>query len=257
MSNRIFCSLFCTLWSKYTPFVVSHRRSSCASLRNDELSDLEIDNSTKLSISPLLSNESERKVVMSGVDVRGHAREGSIARKRSGIASTAPPLASLNSTPSRSTQPLDSPLKSYARRGASPRVEESSGGFLRENGFLVKLLTGVVALLLLGYYGVGMVSERSVRAGGRERKHRLSGTAGEGWVLPRKWREYDAGNQDTQVAEGEVLPVCKRVLLHVFDESVFLSSLVSHFLTSIHDAVKRVSHQKSISTSVSPSSQQS
>lgn len=157
---------------------------------------------------------------MSGMDVRGHVREGSIARKRAGISSTAPPLSALNSTPSRSPQPPASPLKSYARPAASPRAEDSSG-FMRENGFVVKLIAGLVTLLLLGYYGSGMLMERSVRAGGRERKHRLSGTAGEGWVLPRKWREYDAGSRDAQVAEGEVLPVCKRVLLHVFDEFVF------------------------------------
>ena len=147
---------------------------------------------------------------MSGMDVRGHLREGSIARKRGGIpSSTVPtPLSSQRSTP-----PLPSPSKSY---GQSTRDQITAGAGTREFGFLVKVTVIAISLLSLGYYGTGYLSERSVRIGGRERKSRLNG--GEGWILPRKWRDYDAGHPDSQIAMGEVLPTCKRVLLHVFDQ---------------------------------------
>jgi hypothetical protein len=56
--------------------------------------------------------------------------------------------------------------------------------------------------------------QRRVSYLSRQRKARLSGV-GESFVLPKRWRDYDAGDLTIPVGE-ESLPECKRVLLYVF-----------------------------------------
>lgn len=71
-------------------------------------------------------------------------------------------------------------------------------------------------------------SAQSIAAQAKHRKQAMAGS-GESWILPRKWRDIQAGEGDVTL-NGETLPVCKRVMLFKFGNSHGFSSEMLHYL---------------------------
>lgn len=71
-------------------------------------------------------------------------------------------------------------------------------------------------------------SAQSIAAQAKHRKQAMAGS-GESWILPRKWRDIQAGEGDVTL-NGETLPVCKRVMLFKFSSSHGFSSEMLHYL---------------------------
>jgi hypothetical protein len=82
----------------------------------------------------------------------------------------------------------------------------------RRRKLLLRVALFLSALFLVYQFLSTWTYDHKVSTLIKARKARLEGT-GESHVLPKRWREHDAGEA---VVSGEALPMCKRVLLFKF-----------------------------------------
>ncbi|GAA5942177.1 uncharacterized protein JCM15063_002031 [Sporobolomyces koalae] len=154
-------------------------------------------------------------------DTRGHVRSDSVAQKRARSTPT---------KPSSSRAPLASP----SLRGSSSNASSSTFTVTPR----LAIQTTVIALILftLLHYGPTFVQpsnrsgHASVSAG--DRKALLDGS-GEGWILPKRWRQVGPGQGPVSLGSGETLPECKRVLLFRFSNTHGFSSEMLHYLRAL------------------------
>ncbi|BGO91596.1 hypothetical protein NBRC10512_008043 [Rhodotorula toruloides] len=155
-----------------------------------------------------------------GADRRGHVRGDSIAQKRTGAGARAP------SSPKRGAGGFDG----VAVRGGEGRSGGPTAGFTIRPRLAVRLIAGSLILFAVLHFGPSLMSPsaQSIAAQAKHRKQAMAGS-GESWILPRKWRDIQAGEGDVTL-NGETLPVCKRVMLFKFGNSHGFSSEMLHYL---------------------------
>ncbi|BGP40154.1 hypothetical protein JCM10450v2_004133 [Rhodotorula kratochvilovae] len=153
-------------------------------------------------------------------DSRGHVRGDSIAQKR---------------VPA-SQRAQQSPRKGAAfGDAAAPKAPGGAAGPAIPPRLAVRLIAGALALFVLLHFGPSLFSSSSssasIAAQSKHRKAQLHG-AGESWILPRKWRDVQAGTGEVTL-NGETLPVCKRVMLFRLSNTHGFSSELLHYARAL------------------------
>ncbi|GAA6051715.1 hypothetical protein JCM3770_002697 [Rhodotorula araucariae] len=153
----------------------------------------------------------------SAADARGHVRGDSIAQKRV--------AAGQRAQPSQRTPAPRGGDTSAARAGDGPAISPR---------LAVRLIAGALALFLLLHFIPSLFdtsSSASIAAQAKRRKSQLAGS-GEAWILPRKWRDVQAGTGEVTL-NGETLPVCKRVMLFRLSGTHGFSSELLHYARAL------------------------
>ncbi|GAA6061475.1 hypothetical protein JCM10212_002554 [Sporobolomyces blumeae] len=160
-------------------------------------------------------------------DTRGHVRGDSIAQKRANAGSR-------------------SPVKLRAAGGGGgggvlhagdrSRGSSDSPGFVVTPTLAIRVILASLALFAILHYGPAALDSTPTRVDSADRKALMDGS-GEAWILPKRWREYGAGEGPVSIG-AETLPECKRVMLFKFSNTHGFSSEIMHYLRALVVAQK-------------------